>query len=926
MACGTGKTLTSLWIKEELNAKRTLVLVPSLSLLSQTIREWIGTSRDELNWICVCSDKSVSRQDKTDDAWIEHSSELGVSVTNEITDIQKFLWDNEEGIIFATYQSSPLVTGAQQDPDVPSFDIVFADEAHRCAGKVSEAFGSVLDSQKIRAKKRLFMTATPRVLSSRIKTKADAEDIEVASMDDEGIFGKVLHRLNFSEAINKELLTDYQVVVIGVDDPMVQEQIDHRTLSLTDNGIQTDYETLANHISLAKAIRNYDLQRIITFHGRIKGAQKFSEQHPEIVDWISASSKSDKEIQADYVSGHMTSLERNNKIRQLRILKDGQIGILSNARCLSEGVDVPSLDGIAFIDPRSSQVDIIQAVGRVIRKSESKSFGYIILPVYLGDTETIEEELLASRFKDIWNVILALKTQDDSLNDVLDRLRIELGQRNQSNTNYNGLSKIIFDLPRKVQNTICESIQTILVRNTTDGWQEMYGKLLSFVDENGHARPLQAHETLGNWVGKQRSAYSKDRLSKERICLLENLLGWVWGPHDTDWKDKYQELVQYTNESGHARPPQAHPTLGAWVSTQRIIFKNKTLSQERIGLLENLVGWVWDPRDIDWNNMYLELKKYIKENGHPLPAKKMNLTLRSWVGTQKSAFIDKTISIEHIDLLEKLEGWVWNARVCNWDKKYHELCQYTAEHGHARPLRSHQTLGQWVATQRGNKEKLSQERIDRLIKLKGWVWDPKKSDWDDMYQELCQYTAKYGHARPPRNHQTLGQWVSNQRVIKEKLSQERIDLLESREGWVWDSRKSDWDDMYQELIMFIAENGHARPTRASNPTLCNWTNSQKTTYKKGELSQERIDLLESREGWVWYPHEFDWQDKYQELVRYTKENGIARPPKSHNTLGSWVSKQRSTYSDGRLPKERINLLESLKGWAWSVKSLDQKLD
>jgi len=135
MACGTGKTLTSLWIKEELNAKRTLVLLPSLSLLSQTLREWSATSREEFNWICVCSDKSVAKQDKTDDDWIEHVSEVGVPVTSDPTEIRQFLRNNEEGIVFSTYQSAPLVTEAQEDANIPAFDVVFADEAHRCAEK-----------------------------------------------------------------------------------------------------------------------------------------------------------------------------------------------------------------------------------------------------------------------------------------------------------------------------------------------------------------------------------------------------------------------------------------------------------------------------------------------------------------------------------------------------------------------------------------------------------------------------------------------------------------------------------------------------------------------------------------------------------------------------------------------------------------------
>ena len=788
MACGTGKTLTALWIKEELKAKRTLVLVPSLSLLSQTIREWTATSREVLNWICVCSDKSVAKKDKIDDSWIEHSSELGVSVTNEITDIQKFLWVNEEGIIFATYQSSPLVAEVQQDPDVPDFDIVFADEAHRCAGKVSEAFGSVLVSQKIRAKKRLFMTATPRVLSSRIKTKADAENIEVASMDDEGIFGKVLHRLNFSEAISKELLTDYRVVVIGVDDPEIQAQIIHRPLSATSNGVETDYETLANHISLAKAIRDYDLQRVITFHGRVKGAKKFSEDHPAIVDWLPDSSKSAKEIQVDYLSGHMNSLERNNKIGQLRNLEDGQIGILSNARCLSEGVDVPSLDGIAFIDPRSSQVDIIQAVGRAIRKSESKSFGYIILPVYLGDTENVEEEILASRFKDIWKVILALKSQDDSLNDVLDRLRIELGKRVESENRDEGLTKIIFDLPQRVQNSLGDLLQTILVRSTTDNWNEKYGKLLAFVEESGHARPPQSHPVLGTWTNNQRNAYNNKQLSKERTLRLEQLQGWVWDPMESKWQEKYQKLIEFTEENGHARPPITHPILGSWTSVQRNVYSEGKLSKERTSLLEGLQGWVWDFVMFTWQENYQRLMEYVEENGHAQPPKS-HPNLGGWVSNQRRTYNKNQLFKERILLLEKLQGWAWDAFESDWQENYQRLIEFAKENGHARPLRSHPSLGVWSAVQRRKygRQKLSKKHILLLEELPGWVWDYTIFAWHENYQRLVEFAEENGHVRPPALHPTLGSWTRTQRrnYRKKQLSREYINCLENLKGWVW---------------------------------------------------------------------------------------------------------------------------------------------
>ena len=177
MACGTGKTLTSLWIKEALKAKRVLVLLPSLSLLSQTWKEWSRESQGEMNSLCVCSDKTVVKQDKSVDAWIEDASDHGVDVTSDPDEIRKFISENDSGVVFSTYQSSPLIVEAQSGSEIPSFDIAFADEAHRCAGRVSASFGSVLDDHQIRASKRLFAAATPRVMTSQSRKKAADKDI-----------------------------------------------------------------------------------------------------------------------------------------------------------------------------------------------------------------------------------------------------------------------------------------------------------------------------------------------------------------------------------------------------------------------------------------------------------------------------------------------------------------------------------------------------------------------------------------------------------------------------------------------------------------------------------------------------------------------------------------------------------------------------
>ena len=274
MACGTGKTLTSLFIKEKLAAQRTLVLVPSLSLLKQTLRVWMVNRRNDFDILPVCSDATVSRDE---DAIVAHTSDLGVPVTTNPEDIARFLRRRGPRVVFSTYQSSPQVAAAFTGGcRIPAFDLVVADEAHRCAGPVTSDFATVLDSTQIKARRRLFMTATPRYFTGRVLKAAQDAEYEYASMDDEAIFGPVFHRFGFSAAIQRGLLTDYQVSIVGVDDVTYREWAEKGALVRIDGNKVTDATTLAGQIGLAKAIGKYNLRRTISFHSRVKRAHQFA--------------------------------------------------------------------------------------------------------------------------------------------------------------------------------------------------------------------------------------------------------------------------------------------------------------------------------------------------------------------------------------------------------------------------------------------------------------------------------------------------------------------------------------------------------------------------------------------------------------------------------------------------------------------------
>ena len=301
-----------------------------------------------------------------------------------------------------------------------------------------------------------------------------------------------------------------RVLIVGVDNERIKEWIENRRLVATDTGLATDARSLAGQVGLLKAIKDWNLRRIISFHGRVKRAREFSEDIIQVAEWLDQAHRPIQALWAEHVSGEMPTNARRQKLKRLKNVGNDEIGLLSNARCLSEGVDVPSLDGVAFIDPRSSEIDIIQSVGRAIRLSENKTMGTIVIPVFIEQTENAERALEASDFKPIWDVLEALKSHDDRLSDELDQLRIELGAKRKRSVGASDLTKIVFDLPTSVNEDFAQSLRAYLVAQTTESWMFWYGLLEAFVKEHGHCRVAQGYKTddgyrLGAWVANQRA-------------------------------------------------------------------------------------------------------------------------------------------------------------------------------------------------------------------------------------------------------------------------------------------------------------------------------------------------------------------------------------------------------------------------------------
>jgi superfamily II DNA or RNA helicase len=935
MACGTGKTLTALWITERLDANTTLVLVPSLNLLSQTLTEWAHNSQ-HWTYICVCSDDTVNKED---DQPINTTVDLPYPVTTKPSEIAHFLKSKGRKIVFSTYQSSSQVAKAQKLSG-KKFDLTICDEAHRLTGKTEADYATVLDDKKIISKKRLFMTATPRTYTANVKAKAEERGVEITSMDDPNVYGPELHRLTFGEAIKQELLTDYQVVIVGVTDPQVQELIDRRELVSVNDTVTTDARTLAAHIGLAKATKDFDLARTISFHSRIKTAAQFANDHPTILDWLPATHKPQGATWTDTISGDMNTGKRRILLQQLRKEQPGRHALLTNARCLTEGVDVPSLDGVAFIDPRSSQIDIIQAVGRAIRRSPTKGIGTIVLPVLISESMNAEAALSDSSFKPVWSILNALRSHDLELAVELDQLRTQLGR---TGAIQGCSSKIVMDLPSLIADlspNFVNALTVALVENSTDDWEYWYGRLLAFAEESGHTSPVESEDAqLAAWLQWQRWSFRNrpDSYRVERANKLESVPGWTWNTDFDRWYRRYIELRDFATRTGHCEVSQkTNKPLALWLFHQRRRIKSSdpAMEPEMLRLLEQLPAWTVSVLNQRWQAKYEELKQFAKENDGPHPSQRgRHRALAMWVNAQRGRFRKKTLSRDRIERLEEIDGWTWNSIDSQWDINYQKLKSIRLHDGSlAIPVDDSELYG-WCAKQRSafRRHKLSKDRVRLLESVAGWTWNPTDDEWSQSFNSLANFAKRYGHCRlPPETpgpNGYLNTWIQTQRIKfrqdPSKFNTTRRRQLESLAGWTWEPRLERWELNFQQLSDFARKNGHCRiPKTEKMTSLRQWVAKQRSLGHS--VRRRSADPLMRRlgelPGWSWTPNEDAWIEKFEQLKSFAQRHGHCEVPwgTEYQTLYSWIFAQRAAYRRKMpsLTRVRIESLQSLAGWSW----------
>ena len=451
MAPGTGKTFTSLKVAEAMAKEAdkeqyvVLYLVPSIQLLTQTLRGWNNDTDMTMSSMAVTSDRNASRSSvKQDESNIQiKASDIGYPAT---TSPEKVLNNYRELmrkpkkdllVVFGTYQSIDVLGKAQKE-GFPEFDLIIADEAHRTTGakalgEEDSLFTKVHSNSNIKGYKRLYQTATPKLYGTEARKKAESNSILISSMDDENLYGKVFYRLGFGDAISHDILTDYKLMVLAVDETVVQKDM-QKSLSDPENGLNIDdigriigiWNGMIKRESFTDKVSGEPMKRAIAFSRTIKDSKRLSEQFESVVnDYLD--SEDGYSVNVRHVDGGMNALEKNEALDWLAsddIPKDSA-RILSNVRFLTEGIDVPNLDAIVFLSPRKSQVDIVQAVGRIIRKSEGKEYGYIILPIVVPAGETPETILDNNKSYDVvWQVLNALRSVDERFEATINKLEL----------------------------------------------------------------------------------------------------------------------------------------------------------------------------------------------------------------------------------------------------------------------------------------------------------------------------------------------------------------------------------------------------------------------------------------------------------------------------------------------------------------------
>jgi superfamily II DNA or RNA helicase len=866
MACGTGKTLLALWVMERLEAKRVLVLLPSLALLRQTLHEWLHeTCLPSLAYICVCSDPTVK---EGIDTLSTQQSDLDFPVSTGAVSVRSFLGVPFAGVklVFSTYQSASVVGLAMQPGE--AFDFAVFDEAHKTAGREGRNFAFALADTNLSIRKRLFLTATPRHYNPLTKDE-EGDAALVFSMDKPNVYGPQAYRLTFAEAARRGIICGYKVIISVITSEMVTNELLSRG-EVVVNGDAVRARQVANQLALKDVVVKYKLNKVFTFHSRIDAASSFASDGNEGI------STHLPEFKAFHVNGEMPTSFRE---RVMTAFRGCARGVMSNARCLTEGVDVPAVDMVAFMSPRRSKIDIVQATGRAMRTAPGKTMGFVLVPLYVEQAsgETIAQAIERTEFDEVWQVLQSLQEQDDVLAETISQLRECRGRGvGFDDANFRGQVDILG--PKICLEVLPSAITTKCADALGSTWDERLGQLKAFQERVGHLH-VDTNWQLIQWVRLQRRLKWNGRLPDDRVQRL-NAIGFNWNltKGQRNWDIMFAKLCAFKKLHGHCNlkeQPAGHYILQSWLDDQSRLFARNRLAADRIEQLKQL-GVVFA----------------VVEKG--------NLTTG-----QK-----------------------------NWNIMFAELCAFKKLHGHCNLKEQpagHYILQSWLDDQSRlfARNRLAAERIRRLDEI-GFVWDRKDDLWQTMYSATSQHLVSAGvsglesylqiNGEPNRE---LRKWVKAQQSAKKRgvLSSRQQSALD-KIGFPWqfpkipkESTKPSWESLFMKLVEFHKMHGHCdmKLVLPLDAHLHKWAQVQRQAKESGMLTDAQVHQLDQI-GFIWHTDDLLWERMFKALITYKSAHGDCNVP-LYSQLSVWGTSQRKKRAKGSLRKERVERLESL-GFGW----------
>ncbi|MFJ7593433.1 Helicase associated domain protein [Streptomyces sp. NPDC097617] len=632
-ATGSGKTLTAMRVGEHFaELGNILVVVPSLNLISQTASHWARHSIIE-NMLGVCS--LPPSQART----------IRLPLTTDARRIAQHVASNTgPTVVFATYDSLPPLARAHKTHRLPPWSIVIIDEAHRSSGSSSKQWTAIHKDSAIPARRRFYMTATPRTWAlpdpekkrRRPTTGPQTAPEPLVSMDDPTIYGPVVYRLGLADAIDRGILADYRIVVPVINDEELREVLQRRGATQHIDGLRLS----ALQVSLLRAMATHKVRRVISFHSRIANAHQFSQTLPATVT-AAARSTGIRKLWTYPLHSRQPLNERNGRLAEFenvpllsnRTRFPGAVdgAVLSNVRVLGEGVDVPDADAVLFADPKSSPSDIIQALGRALRQPPgSGKVALLIIPIYVGRRQTTEKALESSEFKILWEVLNGLRDHDT-------KVWRRLGSASEP-------ANLKESLPPAPERAAEIAPLTSLRSHEVDTrvWATGWAAAVGYYERHQHLNVPSEYVDLsgyplGLWIGQQRSLYANGSLAPDRALALSTLhIAWPHPPGS--FEDRLAQAVTFADAHGtlalSTTPSSSDGPLFRWLNRQRALHDSGRMHTARLDALTAVDPWWNPPWGIDWQHDYTHvcLHAALRGSAGLAPAPNSGEDPQTWLG------------------------------------------------------------------------------------------------------------------------------------------------------------------------------------------------------------------------------------------------------------------------------------------------------